>query len=275
MFILIIDGGGGFFKTCLNIVENNKADDLKSPPKKKSAKSKKQKDGGVKKLLIIAIVEDIAETYFNAKKILKLLQIEKVDSVIANDYKLCNILLGLSSHSGKFRFPYCKVPYNEFSEHRRNVSDSNLRTLGDIRYWNKKFKEHCKWNYPEDPDAGKKDAQDFFNCIEEPLFNLPDDTYIWDILPLFELHLRLGFINNLVKELNSRWSSFTNEEDPFWKFCDEHGIKKSTYRGNALEGPQTLLLLEKLDILERSIPRRVRGSDFIAVLRSFKVLYSS
>ena len=32
----------------------------------------------------------------------------------------------------------------------------------------------------------------FFNCIEEPLFNLPDDTYILDILPLFELHLRLG-----------------------------------------------------------------------------------
>ena len=92
---------------------------------------------------------------------------------------------------------------------------------------------------------------------------------------MLELHLRLGFINNLVKELITRWPSCTNEEDPFWKFCDEHRIKKSTYWGNALEGPQILLLLEKLDLLERTIPRRVPGSDFIAVLRSFEVLYSS
>ena len=89
------------------------------------------------------------------------------------------------------------------------------------------------------------------------------------------MHLRLGFINNLVKELNDRWSACTNEVDPFWKFCDENGIKKSTYRGNALEGPQTLLLLEKLDLLERSVPRRVHGSDFISVLKHFKALYLS
>ena len=48
----------------------------------------------------------------------------------------------------------------------------------------KNFKENCDWNYPENPEEGKKDAQDFFNCIEEPLFNLPDESYIWDILPL-------------------------------------------------------------------------------------------
>ena len=98
-----IDGGGNFFKTCINIIEKKKPE--KSPPKKKQNKSKKYKDGGVKKLLIIAIVQDIAETYFNAKTILKLLEIEKIDFVIATDYKLCNILLGLSSHASKFRCP--------------------------------------------------------------------------------------------------------------------------------------------------------------------------
>ena len=200
--------------------------------------------------MIIAIVQDIAETYFNAKTILKELDIEKIYFVIATDYKLCNILLGLSSHSGKFRCPYCKVPYDAFCDHKRNVCDSNLRTLGDIRYWHNKFKEQCKTNYPGNIEQGKKDAQDFYNCIEEPLFSLPDETYIWDISPLFELHLRVGFINNLVKDLNEKWSQATGETDPFWKFCDENGIKKNTYRGNALEGPQTLLLLKKLDLLE-------------------------
>ena len=47
------------------------------------------------------------------------------------------------------------------------------------------------------------------------------------------------------------------------------------YRGKALEGPQTLLLLKKLDLLERSIPRRVYGSNYIAALKSFKILYGS
>ena len=75
--------------------------------------------------------------------------------------------------------------------------------------------------------------------------------------------------------MNEKWSTCTGDEDPFWNFCDENSIKKSTYRGKALEGPQTLLLLEKLDLLERSIPRRVRGSDYIAALKSFKILYNS
>ena len=83
------------------------------------------------------------------------------------------------------------------------------------------------------------------------------------------------FLYSLVSELNKKWSTCTGDEDPFWNFCDANSIKKSTNRGNALEGPQTLLLLEKLDLLERSIPRRVCGSDYIAALKSFKILYNS
>ena len=83
------------------------------------------------------------------------------------------------------------------------------------------------------------------------------------------------FINNIVKDLNEKWSQATGETDPFWNFCDENGIKKNTYRGNALEGPQTLLLLKKLDLLERRISRRVHGSDYVKLLRPFDRLYQS
>ena len=83
------------------------------------------------------------------------------------------------------------------------------------------------------------------------------------------------FLCSLVSEMNQKWSTFTGDEDPFWNFCNENSIKKSTYTGKALEGPQTLLLLEKLDLLERSIPRRVHGSNYIAAFKSFKILCGS
>ena len=63
---------------CLNIIVLEKAGDLKSPPKKKPTKKDTYKDGGVKKLVIIGIVQETAETYFNAKIILNLLKIEKI-----------------------------------------------------------------------------------------------------------------------------------------------------------------------------------------------------
>ena len=266
-----IDGGGGFFKVTINIIEKKSPLDMKSPPKKRQAKDKK--DGGVKKLLIIGIAEAILETYENVKTILNLLKLDRIDFIIATDYKLCNILLGLSAHGAAFRCPFCKVRFTDFHNPNRHISGDCLRTLGDIRYWAKKFQEHCEWNYPEDLSKGLKDAKDFYNCIRMPLTNLPDSTMIWDITPLAELHLRLGLVNSLATELNDRWSKYSGIEDPFWKFCDENNIKKITYRGNALEGPGTLKLLSKLDLLESKVPRRF--IDFVVTLRAFNTLYFS
>ena len=183
------------------------------------------------------------------------------------------MLLGLSAHGAAFRCPFCKVRYNDFHNPNRCASEDHLRTLGDIKHWASKFQEHCEYNYPEDHSKGLKDAMDFYNCIHMPLINLPDSTMIWDITPLAELHLRLGLINTLAEELNDRWSKYSRVDDPFWNFCDQNSIKKITYRGKALEGPGTLKLLSKLDILEASLPARLR--NFVTTFRTFDRLYIS
>ena len=41
---------------------------------------------------------------------MELLRVDELDSVIAADYKLLNILLGLSGHGGKFACIYCEAP---------------------------------------------------------------------------------------------------------------------------------------------------------------------
>ena len=118
-----------------------------------------------------------------------------------------------------------------------------------------------------------KDAKDFENCINFPLFNLPDDTLIMDIIPLPELHLMLGCVNNILEELNKRWAESTGIEDPVWHFCHENGIKNITYRGKSLEGPQCEKLLKNLDKLERRVPRRLRV--FVTALFNFEALKKS
>lgn len=106
-----------------------------------------------------------------------------------------------------------------------------------------------------------------------PLFDLPDDTLIMDIIPLPELHLMLGCVNNILKELNKRWAESTGLEDPVWHFCDENGIKKITFRGKSLEVPSCVKLLKNLDKLERRVPRRLRV--FVTALYNFDRLKTS
>lgn len=260
-----IDGGQNFFKVTVNVIV---------PPKKKTKTNKiksRYKDGGVKKLEIIAIVEGVIENYENVKAILNLVKLQKIDFVIATDLKLCNILLGLSAHGCKHRCPYCTVAYGDFNKKNRKKSESDLRTLGDIRKWARELHEYCQNMYPDNPEEGLKlHAKDFYNCIHEPLFDLPDETLIMDILPLPELHLMLGCVNGLLTELNKKWSEKSNIENPVWKFCDREGIKKITYRGFALEGPQCKLLLSKLDKLIRQVPRSCKF--FVKALQAFDSL---
>ncbi|XP_065088225.1 uncharacterized protein LOC135709769 [Ochlerotatus camptorhynchus] len=92
-----IDGGGGFFKITLSLsvvskTQNNSADYFK--------------DSGVKRLHILALAPNLAEKYeyifliWNG--LLKLLE-----SIIAGDLKIINVIIGIMAHSSTHPCPYC------------------------------------------------------------------------------------------------------------------------------------------------------------------------
>ena len=162
---------GGFFKICLNLIEEKTL-------KKSGRKKAMYLDSSVKKLFILAIVQGVPETYKNVEKILEALKLENVEFkfCLATDMKLQNIIMGLQSNSAAFPCVYC--------ESRRPFDIPGLlRTLGRIRELSRKFIEI---------GAKLKDAQDYLNAVNEPLFSASDDAQIIEILPIPELHLHIG-----------------------------------------------------------------------------------
>ena len=115
-----LDGGGGFLKICLSafdLAESDRGTD--------GAKfGKKFKNSGVKKVLILAIVPDIPENYWNLKKLWIESGIHRIERrfVIATDLKLCNILLGLMSHSSLHPCCWC------------DADKYHLKECGEKRY---------------------------------------------------------------------------------------------------------------------------------------------
>ena len=84
--------------------------------------------------------------------------------------------LGIMSHSSTYPCTWC--------ESKAGFENPGpLRTLGRIRELSKAYKE---------AGCPKTKACDYFNAINEPLFDGDDDTTILEIIPPPELHLMLG-----------------------------------------------------------------------------------
>ena len=69
------------------------------------------KDSGVKKAMIVAYVPDIQENDFNIKRLWVETGIDTLTwkFTIVTDLKLCNILLGMTSHSSSHPCSWCDV----------------------------------------------------------------------------------------------------------------------------------------------------------------------
>ena len=100
-----VDGGGGFLKICASIFE---IDD--PTPRVSGALSKKFLESGVKKILIVGLVPDVSENYVNVKRLWINCGVEKLRNyTVATDLKLCNILLGMMSHSSCHPCAWCDI----------------------------------------------------------------------------------------------------------------------------------------------------------------------
>ena len=118
-----MDGGQGFVKFCLSVFELNANENTE-----KNALAEKFKDLGVKKAMIITVVPDIPENYFNIKRLWINVGLHLFNRkfTIATDLKLCNILLGLMSHSSMHPCCWCDVDKNNL--HKKG----NARTVGNL-----------------------------------------------------------------------------------------------------------------------------------------------
>ena len=119
-----LDGGGGFFKIVLSVFDKD------DPyPNVKSALSKKFKESGVKKAFIIALVPKISENYVNVKRLwinLKLQDLRFRKFTIATDLKLCNIILGMMSHSSCHPCCWCDIQKDDL------LKKGSPRTIGSL-----------------------------------------------------------------------------------------------------------------------------------------------
>ena len=85
-------------------------------------------------------------------------------------------------------------PLCEGERHMKLGKHGKMRTFGNIRKRYRQFLE----------SGGKlKDAQKFANCINEPLIDEDDETYVIDIISPGKLHLLIGavdvYMNVLIK----------------------------------------------------------------------------
>ena len=113
-----IDGGGGCLKVCLNVIDEREILHEGTGDCRQSFKcgiaEKRMKTTSVNKLIVIALAPDIPENYENVSKLWSCLHLnslfnEKENVRIAADLKLCNIIIGLMSHSCQHPCTWCDI----------------------------------------------------------------------------------------------------------------------------------------------------------------------
>ena len=242
-----LDGGRGFMKICLSVF------DINNSTESKKTFAKKFKNSGVKKLFILAIVPDLSENFWNIKMLWTELQLHKLTKPykIATYLKLCNILLGLQSHSSKHPCSWC------------DIDKSNLHIEGSIRTFGN-LKAHY-WSF-FDSKASTKEAKEHGNAIHPSILTGDDNTPLVVILPTPELHLLLGTVNHICDKMEELWPDVTQ-----W-FNGLH-IQRTDYQGGQFEGNDCCKLLKNVDKLIEICP--VFVNKYAAVLKLFNDVVAS
>ena len=141
---------------------------------------------GVDRLILLGHTKDLQDTWHNLWILLELLQLEKVKYRLAADLKLINIILGISSRSGKYA---CFVCYGQ-----SDLVAGPPRTFSHLQEM---------YNLYQEAGFPQKRMSQFYNVIKPCLINPSDlSTPISAVIPRPELHLHIGLSNwvwNIVK----------------------------------------------------------------------------
>ena len=183
-FKVYIDSGEGSLKVLASITEKHNDPEVMIS----SLEQPNNRLSGVNRVLLLAYVEDIEESHHNMRIILDLLKFSNVNFKICADLKVVNILLGISSHGGKFACAFC---YGE-----------SLPVAGPTRTF-RHLKEQYEMYIAD--GAKKKYMQQYYNVINECLLQVDNlDVPTSTIIAQPELHYVIGVTNwvfNLSKKV--------------------------------------------------------------------------
>ena len=255
-----MDGGGGFLKICLNIIANPRTP-TKSPLAKRHVGSERFRDTGVKKLFVVGIVAGVPETYHNVKTLLEASKVTSISFSLATDMKLANILCGIMQHSSVHPCCWCEISARGYQI--RDGALPRMRTLGRIRDQARLFAQ----------SGGRKErAQEFYNCVEPPLFaDLPDSVEILDLIPPPELHLMMGVTSKLYEEVLAKMRKDGEDAKRIEDWARAHNIVREEYRGGVMEGNKCRALLKQAVDLGKQLPDKYRVFA-VALFRFSKVV---
>ena len=198
--------------------------------------AKANKDGSVKKTLLLGIVPGIQELHSNVQKILKLLEIEGLEFSYSSDIKMLYTLVGKScSGSMKHGCPFCNSP-------QPYTAEGVLYRLGELLRHHHNFLE---------AGAVKSKAMKYSNVINEPLLTGNPEALVLDLLNIPELHLLIGIVSKLMKELEKCWPTKNTGRDWMDSYLKQQALARASYHGQQhLEGNKSLTFLKRLDSLE-------------------------
>ena len=244
-----LDGGDNSIKMIVNVFDRHQDAEISFPQREK----KGNLCSGVNRSILMAYCEDLEENYENCRTILDMLRFDELDSVVAADFKLLNVLLGLSGHGGKHALIYCEAP--------KGLELGSIRTFAGLI----KLAEAYK-------DVGSNTAKmkDFKNVVNVPLLKVENDQPVWQVVPLPELHCMMGGVNHKL-ELMRKFLVGRGLEDELWEWCDSHGITRRGYNGkNKLDGNNASRFLAKVEDLKTAVWFHNEAEPIVDCLLEFR-----
>ena len=163
---------------------------------------------GVKRAIILCYVEKLGESYTTMRTLMEIMNLGDLPFVIASDFKLINVMLGLCGHGGKYVCCYCEAP--------KGLHAGKPRTFARLIDCNKRF---------VDAGSNPKDMMKFFNVINMPLLNMDQDMEVLDVVPIPELHSLMGTVNHLL-EVKRKYLASLGNEKKLWDWCSCKGITR-------------------------------------------------